>query len=81
MIDNMGSELKVRYWGMTETGWEFYLEEKNSEGYFGLVCGNEQELGYVNLDEIKPYLISFCSLKKGTVHNIMPPDNWRWKSS
>ncbi len=59
-------------------GWEYYLEEADSDGVaFGFVMGLENEWGSVDLNEIKPYIISEA---KGTaLDELMPPAGYVWE--
>ena len=63
---------------ITRNFWEYYLEEADSYGLsFGYVMGNENEWGMVDMDEIKPYIISTA---KGTaLDEIMPPQGYHWE--
>lgn len=49
-------ELNVDKWLMLKNGWEYYLEEGKGDVVFGLVLGASDELGYVSLEEVAPYV-------------------------
>jgi len=59
--------------------WEYYLEEADSNGIaFGYVMGFENEWGSVDLNEIKPYIISKTS--GAGLNEIMPPEGYYWEN-
>ena len=57
-------------------GWEYYLEEEDSYGQaFGYVMGDFNEWGSVDVNELKPYIISSTrELDEG-----MPPVGYSWE--
>ena len=75
-----GSELKVALHIITKNFWEYYLEEPDKDGNaFGFVMGLENELGYVNLDEVKPYTVS--ATKGDGLNGIMPAEGFKWEDA
>ena len=57
--------------------WEYYLEEADSNGIaYGYVMGDFSEWGTVDLNEIKPYIISIARGKE--LDYIMPPFEYQW---
>jgi hypothetical protein len=58
--------------------WEYYLEQADENGIaFGYVMGFENEWGSVDLNEIKPYIITKTS---GVgLNEIMPPEGYYWE--
>ena len=61
---------------ITKNMWEFYmLGEPNEDNVaFALVCGEEDELGFVSLDEIGPFIIS----RTKEMNGIMPAPGYSW---
>jgi len=58
--------------------WEYYLGETDKDGVaFGFVMGFENEWGSVDLNEIKPYVISATA--GSGLKEIMPPAGYRWE--
>ena len=71
----MFAEVEVARHVMTRNMWEYYLEEPNEDGIaFGVVMGFETELGYVDMEEIAPYVISSTE----NMDEIMPASGWNW---
>jgi len=59
--------------------WEYYLEQVDKDGYaFGYVMGIENEWGTVDMEEIKPYIISIARGKE--LNDIMPPEGYHWEN-
>lgn len=74
-----GSVLNVDRHYITRNFWEYYLEKPDRNGQaFGLVMGHETELGYVDLDEIRPYVISSANPNH---EEIFPAEGWRWQEN
>jgi hypothetical protein len=70
------AELNVSQHIILQNFWEYYIEEPNEDGVaFGFVMGYENELGYVDLNEITPYAISKTD---PNVDEIMPAAGWSW---
>ena len=60
---------------MTKNMWEYYLEEPDENGIaFGVVMGFDTELGYVDMEEIAPYVISSTD----NMDELMPASGWNW---
>jgi hypothetical protein len=62
---------------ITKNFWEYYLtneETDDPEVKFGYVMGFEDELGYVYLPEIKPYIMT----KTKELTSIMPARGYKW---
>ena len=60
---------------MTKNMWEYYLEEPDEHGIaFGVVMGFDTELGYVDMEEIAPYVISSTE----NMDELMPASGWNW---
>ena len=70
-----GEQLKVWKHFITRNFWEFYLEEPVDGVSFGLVMGDDTELGYVSIDEIKPFVASQAEPDKT---EFMPAPDWKW---
>ncbi len=79
IIDSKGGEpFAVHQHIITKNYWEYYLEETDSYGLsFGYVMGNENEWGMVDMEEIKPYIISRAS--GAELNDIMPPFAYYWE--
>jgi hypothetical protein len=73
--DGRGSTLKVEQHIILENFWEYYLEAPDKNGIaFGFVMGLENELGFVSLDEIRPYVITRTS----DLSELFPATGWNW---
>ena len=63
--------------------WEYYLEEADENGIaFGYVMGFENEWGSVDLNEIKPHIISIArqdGTTDETLNDVMPPQGYYWE--
>ena len=71
----MFAELEVTRHIMTKNMWEYYLEEPDENGIaFGVVMGFDTELGYVDMEEIAPYIISSTD----NMDELMPASGWDW---
>ena len=71
----MFAELEVTRHIMTKNMWEYYLEETDENGIaFGVVMGFDTELGYVDMEEIAPYIISSTD----NMDELMPASGWNW---
>jgi hypothetical protein len=74
--NDFDAELNVDCHYILRNFWEYYLEKPDANGIaFGFVMGAENELGYVDLNEIKPYIISKA---KPESCEIMPASGWSW---
>ena len=68
-------EVEVTRHIMTKNMWEYYLEEPDENGIaFGVVMGFDTELGYVDMEEIAPYIISSTD----NMDELMPASGWNW---
>ena len=71
----MFAEVEVTLHIMTKNMWEYYLEEPDENGIaFGVVMGFDTELGYVDMEEIAPYVISSTD----NMDELMPASGWNW---
>jgi len=71
----MFAEVEVTRHIMTKNMWEYYLEEPDENGIaFGVVMGFDTELGYVDMEEIAPYIISSTD----NMDELMPASGWDW---
>ena len=72
------SRFEVAQHIILRNGWEYYLEEADSDGIaFGYVMGFENEWGSVSMDEIKPHIASIARGKE--LDYIMPPFEYHWE--
>ena len=77
---DMDVTLRIEEWIMLKNGWEYYLTPKEEDQpdniRFAMVCGFENEMGYIDMEELKPYIISrtkdLSTLKPAT-------GGWTWK--
>ena len=61
---------------ITQNFWEYYLEEPDSNGIaFGYVMGDFNEWGSVDVNELKPYIISSTR----DLDEVMPPVGYQWE--
>ena len=76
MMQKDGGAYEVYEHIMTQNMWEFYiLGPTNDDNVaFALVCGEEDELGFVSLDEIGPFIIS----RTKTMDGVMPAPGYSW---
>ena len=71
----MFAEVEVTRHIRTKNMWECYLEEPDEHGIaFGVVMGFDTELGYVDMEEIAPYVISSTE----NMDELMPASGWNW---
>ncbi len=61
--------------------WEYYLEQADENGIaFGFVMGAENEWGSVDLNEIKPHVLSVAGYgSTESLNDVMPPVGYRWE--
>ena len=61
--------------------WEYYLEPADKNGIaFGYVMGAENEWGSVDLNEIKPYVLSVAGYgSTQSLNDVMPPEGYYWE--
>ena len=61
---------------ITQNFWEYYLEEADENGIaFGFVMGDFPEGGSVDVNELKPYIISTTR----DLNEVMPPVGYHWE--
>jgi len=73
------SRFEVAQHVILRNGWEYYLEETDSDGIaFGFVMGIENEWGSVPMAEIKPYIVS--AVRGEELNYIMPPEGYYWEN-
>lgn len=69
-----GVVINVIQWFMTENFWEYYVVDIDENNIaFCLVMGMENELGYVDLEEIEP----FITIRSKELPSD-PAKGWRW---
>lgn len=73
-----GQELVISEHIILRNFWEYYVisDEGTSEDMLCLVMGDYQEMGWVSMAEIKPYIFSKTKVTKKT--ELMPADGWQW---
>ena len=62
---------------ITKNFWEYYLTNEETDDpdvKFGYVMGFEDELGYIYLPEIKPYIMT----KTKDLAGVMPARGYKW---
>ena len=70
------SRFEVSLHIITRNFWEYYLEEPDSNGIaFGYVMGDFNEWGSVDVNELKPYIISSTR----ELDEVMPPVGYSWE--
>jgi hypothetical protein len=65
-----------------KNGWEYYLEKEDSYGLsFGYVMGFHNEWGMVDMEELKPHIVSIARMQgtTSTLNDIMPPEGYYWE--
>lgn len=71
-----GIKISVRQHIITRNLWEFYVTtEPKGDVVNCLVLGFENEFGLVDLNEIRPHIISRTSDMNG----VMPAPGWNWE--
>jgi len=76
--DGKGEAFAVTRHIILRNFWEYYLEEPNDDGItFGFVMGNENEWGNVDMNEIKPYIISHVA--GNMLNEVMAPAGYVWE--
>jgi len=77
-LDNMKDKINVHEHIITKNLWEFYLEKPDADGVaFGYVMGLENELGYVPISELEPFIISRMELNDSS--ELMPAAGYKWE--
>jgi len=70
------SRFEVNLHIITQNFWEYYLEEPDAYGIaFGYVMGDFNEWGSVDVNELKPYIISSTR----DLDEVMPPVGYQWE--
>lgn len=77
-LKQIGSDLTiniVEHW-MTQNFWEYYITDAvhDDDIVTALVLGYEDEIGYISLSEISPFVIS----KTKCLDDVIPPPGWNW---
>ena len=76
--DGEGEPFSVAQHIILQNFWEYYLSEPDENGIaFGFVMGLENEWGSVDMNEIKPYIIS--QVKGTALDEVMPPEGYYWE--
>lgn len=77
--NDTGSVVKVFGWALTRNGWEYFiLEPKGTRRPTAIVMGFETEMGSVDLQEIKPYVVAFAA--EHDLQDLAPCAGWEWLS-
>ena len=72
-----GAILTVTEHLITKNFWEYYLTNEETDDElvkFGFVMGFENELGYVYLPEISPYIMT----RTKNLNEVMPATGYEW---
>jgi hypothetical protein len=72
-----GDVLEISEHIITQNFWEYYITNEETDDpnvKFGFVMGFEDELGYIYLPEIKPYVMT----KTKDLESIMPARGYTW---
>ena len=73
---NHSSKFEVAEHIILQNFWEYYIEEPDSNGIaFGFVMGFENEWGSVDLNELKPYILT----RTNQLDEVMPPAGYCWE--
>ena len=83
------TEIKIyRHLIIKNTNWEYYLiiDEEYPEEFdpkndrqLAVVMGYETEMGWISMNELKPYIISDTNNEIEALGEIMPAKGWEWK--
>lgn len=79
MVNDSGNSLVVIEWIMLRNFWEYYVIDaptNTKEIKLCYVMGLENELGDVDMHEIKPYILS----KTKNLAEVKPADNYTWEN-
>ena len=81
IINEHGDSFAVHQHIILKNFWEYYLEQADENGIaFGYVMGFENEWGSVDLNEIKPYVLSVAGYgSTDSLNDIMPPEGYYWE--
>jgi hypothetical protein len=72
-----GSVLTVTEHIITKNFWEYYLTNEETDDpmvKFGFVMGFENELGYIYIPEISPYIMT----RTNNLTEVMPATGYEW---
>ncbi len=72
-----GSVLTVTEHIITKNFWEYYLTNEETDDpmvKFGFVMGFENELGYIYIPEISPYILT----RTNNLTEVMPATGYEW---
>jgi hypothetical protein len=72
-----GSVLTVTEHIITKNFWEYYLTNEETDDpmvKFGFVMGFENELGYIYIPEISPYVLT----RTNNLTEVMPATGYEW---
>jgi len=77
-LDNMEDKINVHEHIITVNMWEFYLEEPDEFGVsFGYVMGDENELGYIPIEQLEGFIVSRTKVDATT--ELMPAAGYEWE--
>ena len=77
-LDNMEDKINVYEHIITVNMWEFYLEEPDENGVsFGYVMGDENELGYIPIEQLEGFIVSRTKVDATT--ELMPAAGYEWE--
>lgn len=77
MKNEDGQELTVTEHIILKNFWEYYVLKRGKEPNrirFCLVMGVETEMGDVDMEEIRPYVMT----RTKDLSEVMPPPGWSW---
>ena len=76
--DGKGELFTVAQHIILQNFWEYYLSEPDENGIaFCYVMGFENEWGDVDMNEIKPYIMS--RVTGAALKDVMPPADYYWE--
>jgi hypothetical protein len=75
------SKVKIDRIIITKNFWEYFILDmktniEDPNIVYAIVYGNECEMGLVDLNELKPYIVVDTNITKRT--EISPPPGWVW---
>ncbi len=78
--DGKGESFAVSRHIITRNFWEYYLGEPDENGIaYGFVMGFENEWGSVDINELKPYIISYAVDVQ--LDEVMAPAGYIWEDA
>jgi hypothetical protein len=85
LLTSSGEVVNVIGWFNLKNGWEYYiLEDENNKGdiVMAYVMGYENEFGFVDLEEVKPYIMGIAK-GNNDLYKIDSPneEGFRWINS